>query len=366
MLSTAQATHQAKYFQVINYAFFFGLCGLSVYFMHGVLEKFFSGKTSFSQSEETINELPTITICFIKPNLIKPEYEYGLDFKIQYLIYEKHDISLQYNYSIFLKEGENLVPFGEILWLEKIITLNDGNCFKLTSVLTKKYIMKSYTFIRLYFNDSITEEDFPISAEIFVTSEKNSYGVVLYEWKNGEIIHESVYKNMNKGINLKPVQYNYLTKTFKCSYESYYECMTRLIAASLNGSSSQCGLFSLPSLPVCKINKTNVEEKEFLNALRINTDQCSIKLCATLEYSATQILNYGLIKTNITFQFAYNIPSNKTTLYEEYMIYDAINAIGSVGGTLGMCIGFSFYGLISSFINILQHVKFNANEKIQE
>ena len=107
-----------------------------------------------------------------------------------------------------------------------------------------------------------------------------------------------------------------------------------------------------------------MEEEEFLNALRINTDQCSVKLCATLEYSGTQIINYKLIKTKIMFQFAYNIPSNKTTLYEEYMIYDAINAIGSVGGTLGMCIGFSFYGLISSFINILQHVTFNANEKI--
>ena len=34
---------QAKYFQVIEYFFFFVLCGLSVYFMHGVLDKFFSG-----------------------------------------------------------------------------------------------------------------------------------------------------------------------------------------------------------------------------------------------------------------------------------------------------------------------------------
>ena len=349
MLNT---THQNKYIQSIEYAFFFGLCGLSVYFMYGVLDKFFSGKTSFSQSEESINELPTIMICFIKPNLSTPEYEYGLDFKIQYLIYEKNDISMHQAHSIFLKEGENSAPFGEILWLEKIITINDGNCYKLTSMLTNKYMMKTYTFIELYFNDSITKEDFPISAEIFVTSEKNSYGVVLYEWKNGEIIHESIYKNMSKGINLKPVQYNYLTKNFKCSHESYYECMNRLLAASLNGSSSQCSLFSLPSLPVCKINKTNEAEEEFLNSLRKNTDHCSIKLCETLEYIGTQIFYYELIKTNITFRFVYKIPSNSTTLYEEYMIYDAINTIGSVGGTLGMCIGFSFSGLISSLINI--------------
>ena len=38
------ATMQAKYFRVIEYAFFFGLCGLSVYFMYGVLDQFFSGR----------------------------------------------------------------------------------------------------------------------------------------------------------------------------------------------------------------------------------------------------------------------------------------------------------------------------------
>ena len=34
------------------------------------------------------------------------------------------------------------------------------------------------------------------------------------------------------------------------------------------------------------------------------------------------------------------------TLYEEYLIYDDIHLIGSIGGTLGMCIGFSFIGII--------------------
>ena len=33
-------------------------------------------------------------------------------------------------------------------------------------------------------------------------------------------------------------------------------------------------------------------------------------------------------------------------LYEEYLIYDNIHLIGSIGGTLGMCIGFSFTGII--------------------
>ena len=294
-------------------------------------------------------------------------YEYGLDFKIQYSNYGKNDMLDQpgvHPHNIFLQYGENLAPFGEIVWFEKIISFLDGNCYKLKSMLTNKYMAKSYTFIQIYFNDSINEENFPVSAEIFVTSEKNSYGVVLYDWKNGEIIHESIYKSMSKGVNLKPVQHNYLTTNSKCSHESYYECIDRLIAKSLNGSSSQCSLFSLPSLLVCKIDKTKEEKEEFLDGLRKNTDECSIKHCVTLEYLGTQVFNFKLTQKNITFEFSYKIPSNSTSLYEEYLIYDTINTIGSIGGTLGMCIGFSFSGLISSLINILQHVLFISNTKL--
>ena len=43
-------TQQAKYFQIIEYILFFGLIGLSGIFMHEVLDKFFTGKSNFSQS----------------------------------------------------------------------------------------------------------------------------------------------------------------------------------------------------------------------------------------------------------------------------------------------------------------------------
>ena len=51
-------------------------------------------------------------------------------------------------------------------------------------------------------------------------------------------------------------------------------------------------------------------------------------------------------------------------MYEEYLIYDAISMVGSVGGTLGMCIGFSFTGIISFLINILQQGIFIIKPKL--
>ena len=94
-----------------------------------------------------------------------------------------------------------------------------------------------------------------------------------------------------------------------------------------------------------------------------NNNQCNIntRLCNYLDYSGKETQKS---KSDVgSFRFTYNIPSNSTTLYEEYLIYDAINAIGSVGGTLGMCIGFSFSGLVSSLINILQQAIFLMKPK---
>ena len=39
---------------------------------------------------------------------------------------------------------------------------------------------------------------------------------------------------------------------------------------------------------------------------------------------------------------------------EEYLIYDEVGLIGSVGGTFGMFIGFSFANIVSLILNQIQ------------
>ena len=73
-----------KYFQIIEHAFFVVMCIISVYFVYGVLDKFFAGKTNISQSEEPIKEIPTFVICFLTPNSRMANYEYGSDFSFGY------------------------------------------------------------------------------------------------------------------------------------------------------------------------------------------------------------------------------------------------------------------------------------------
>ena len=357
MLGTTQ---YSKYIQAIEWTLFVGLCGVSMVFMYGVLDKFFSGKTGFAQSEERIKEIPTIVICFSKSR--KTEYEYGLDFEIEYAI----AVNGYDSNSTLLREGEKLIRYGEAIWLEKLTTHFMGNCYKLTSeFITNKHGFQSATDINFYFNGSIPPEDLPEKVIMHVSSEKNSYGIVTNEWMNGIVWKTFIKKGMDKFVDLKPEQHNFLKSKTKCSNESFYDCYGRLLAAMLNGSSSQCSLFSLPSLPICKSNKTKEEKKFFHNSVKKVYRQCRTKkLCNKLEYHGEDVFYEDLDKDdNKTFGFGYQITSNSTTLFEEYLIYDIISVIGAVGGTLGMCIGFSFTGLISSLIKILENIIIIINEK---
>ena len=76
------------------------------------------------------------------------------------------------------------------------------------------------------------------------------------------------------------------------------------------------------------------------------------KACQVLQYEGKVMVDkpYSWGEKNWA-SFAYEIdPPERLTVYQEYVVYDAIGIIGSVGGTLGLFIGFSFSGLISGLI----------------
>ena len=41
---------------------------------------------------------------------------------------------------------------------------------------------------------------------------------------------------------------------------------------------------------------------------------------------------------------SYFLPPERKKIAEEYLLYDIIGVVGAVGGTLGLCIGFSIFG----------------------
>ena len=55
------------------------------------------------------------------------------------------------------------------------------------------------------------------------------------------------------------------------------------------------------------------------------------------------------------FAIQYNfLPPAMTVHYQERLVFDLVGMIGSVGGTLGMCIGFSFSGFTSTVLGCIK------------
>ena len=343
------STHE-KYFTALEWILFICLCGLSLFFADGVVDKFLAAKSSFAQSEEVSKELPRFTLCFTKPELKRTNYEHGKDFKIKY------ESGLVSNRSFIFLEEEGKKSFvlpKEAVYFEKMIGEFLGNCYKITAESEYSSLMRSMV---IYFNESIPQEDLP-TLTAFITSEKNSNGAAYSNWKNGLATKVEIENGFTKIYSLKAEQYNYLSgdSNSKCSNESFYECWGRMFSKELlNNKSTNCNSFSMPSLSICKTNEThvNIRDKIFTD---IMINELCPKLCKTLEYSGFETWNKGITPyyPNATFGLGF-LFQNMATVHEEYVIYDAVNMIGSVGGTLGMCIGFSFTGVISFFIRLLQ------------
>ena len=74
----------------------------------------------------------------------------------------------------------------------------------------------------------------------------------------------------------------------------------------------------------------------------------------------TRVLPVIGVETNESHHelyYEFSNSENKCKVFEEYLIYDTMGMIGSVGGTLGMFIGFSITGVISLALGYLKKCK---------
>ena len=105
------------------------------------------------------------------------------------------------------------------------------------------------------------------------------------------------------------------------------------------------------------IEQLGFMKKELLEIL----DKCS-KACTTFEYSGTIVTHPEVFNnsrsTGLGFWFN---GENEMAVSEEYLIYEITGVIGSIGGTLGLFIGFSFLDISKKIINIFKKKFLIAN-----
>ena len=86
------------------------------------------------------------------------------------------------------------------------------------------------------------------------------------------------------------------------------------------------------------------------------------KPCSIIQYNGKidfwALNEENLDNASFIFYLRY-APPLTTTVFEEYVIYDIFGMIGSVGGTLGIFIGFSCSSVLNLIMDILKKFQFD-------
>ena len=149
-----------------------------------VWSQYQSKDSSFKVYEEPIKKFPTFTFCTDPDS----NYMYEFDFTINY-----DDTKL--------KLGGNQIDNGgnstETVYLEEVYTYLSGICYKISIEIN--YTMESgfMSVIYIEFNETIAYDNLPEVLQFYLTSDKNSHGIVFNEWKDGEELAITINKVCN-------------------------------------------------------------------------------------------------------------------------------------------------------------------------
>ena len=343
----------------LEWVLFVVLCITSIWFSYGVLDNFFGMKTSISQYEEKVHDYPVIGIKFQRKasevNLTDVEIQYGsIGMKPQLKkleIGENHLFNVKYNKTeTVLLTNFKTFPDDELAF--RIIPL--------TPILDEDLGRLNVQVIHRIQNHQ-EKSDFSDLIYFYLTSLNNSPGFILKKWKDGKPILIALNKNNFATYNIQPERYEYLKQTGKCQQESYYQCIGLILdQVEVKECTKKCmpNIFSNLginfSTPFCQ-NDTKNEDcalKIGDKIMKHKIESKCQKSCSTLGYNGEvvmKMINPSRLNSSNAY-FLVCILTNQdhmSNVYEEYLIYDAIGMIGSVGGTLGMFIGFSMTGTIS-------------------
>ena len=345
-----------NFFTFLEWILFLGLFICSVIFTWNVFVKYNSKATIIGQFEEKITMRPTITICFTKDI-----WKIFSDFNMSYYVFDGLDEDIN-----ILEMGENYNGIStEEVSLQKIYTNYKGICYQLNFNNNNDEI-----FQNLLHQIKISSDlhELP-TMEFYFASEQNTYGITYSDWRDGEVLRVDIKGRNFKTVDITAMKHVFLKSGSKCNDESFYECFgSKVTMANFSACSKPCIPATFPNNfihPDCQVCKEWHKCEEFqcsssivnkiFNNLNRNPEACP-RSCATLQYSGKVIyekLDYYDNKTEALLEYKFAEPAY-VKVNNEYLIFDTIGMIGSVGGTLGLFIGLSFSNILAILIGYLK------------
>ena len=327
-------------FKSIDWIFFLSFSILAANFMIDVINQYQAKATSFSQSTESITKLPSIVMC-IEGNHISNytkeiQFNYGVEGKDRF---HKNGIKEYHDYD-FKQVNETFRVFQVL-----------DKCIMLESNLSLPYNYGK-RWITLTFEKSISHVHF------YFTSKENSIGSVFRQWWDGQVLDIVIEAGYKARVSIQAYEKRYLDN--QCSDVSHLEKLAVNIHRYNFKNFSRCSPspFFSHVLPFCGWSdkkKLRQATKMLTKSLRkFTADFGYVRPCSILEYQGYKTHEEKRNDNNsVSLEYSF-APPFLTSVQQEYFIFDITGMIGSVGGTLGMCIGFSFSGVTTTILDFIK------------
>ena len=372
-----------KFWKILNWSIVPILGSVSYVFISEAWNDYRFDRTNMSFDQVPIEEQPTITMCIGNSNENRISMR-----ELENVIYhysaseELHEFA-----NTSLQEGENEVPGGrnETIHLRKM-----QYCFSIKSTI-KMFNQKDhpYKIVKITFPNEARDDKTNIFRKlplrVFFTTEENSYsldsGHRLTEGNGYEIklridgFYDDYFQHMWFESNepyayvyLKPKATKYIKEKSGCREESAWQKISPLFekrALKKCGSDNACLPYGLPNttLKICDKNDTSdCSLNEFRSTMSDNAYIINKVPCEMRGYSGSHDMWIGLLKdtkintgedkgTSFVIIYMFQSPM-RTTIIEEYYVVPTLDLIGVIGGTLGMLLGFSFYGAFDHILKL--------------
>ena len=348
------------FFKILEWIVLLGLWITSMYLVKGVWVKYTSYDSNFKVSREKPTNGPTIMLCTMALN---KTFENDKNFT---LFYSTLGANFEQEKKK-IKEGSNDVSMGNLVHYETMNTPWD-KCHKISM---RNISDASWTGIKINFNESSFDSSHA-QLKVQIMDDENSYGW-LYGKFLGKILSYSVEFRNFLWLKLHPEKYIYLDKSqspkSKCVDSSYYECMELELLEQVESNCSQkCSPIHTKNVSISKCEEEEIRicaenifvENFIYGGLKSNCKKpCEIQQYTeewkTWEDGASFPNSNPNEESKLWFWLWYQFEDDQDVIvYDEYLIYDTINMIGSLGGTLGIFIGFSFSNVLNLIISCLK------------
>ena len=369
-----------------------------LFFFRGVIDNYSKGLTNLATMDKELDEdeigikAPAIVICIeptrkmdvlekynitnqffmlqtgsyehldsnktMKEIISEASFRIGTDLDIAITTYQPP----LYNDSSYLNLGLNtFISNGNEFSINvtEVYSIQKGMCYTIKSNL---YFSAKYSYILsvILRNDIQIQES--IQLKLTFASDDDALGIIFGLWGNAEpwTLPNILFNNKTTMIDLRET---IKTRILNCNKKNklYQECLAAGFESGVNSSDchSKCKPMIVKAYydnPACN----NLENERCLIRVIENyadlighcESQCEVKDYSG-ELQSSDYENPMNLEDGKRADL-YLLSSRRTRkLIQEYEIYDTAGMIGTVGGSLGLFLGFSFYGVFSDSVDIL-------------